>query len=294
MESRIAAVRFSNKCQTVKVVLLEHRFGRCEDTNIPSQQVQYILTMRRKHWLHFLTLSGIMLTAIACSDKQDSYRDIRNYYFPLKRLKDGLVYEYRSVNNPQMAPVYWYFRSVVQDGKKVLTSTYYEQDLLPLQHLQEEMVSNGMLLEKMYIYGPAGQGGGRQQRTSAEIIAGNVFPFYVRDSGGIFLYNVTWKDPTDSLILHTVVRNRYFAGDTSIELQGRKHRAVKFALKENYEMDNYGVFETLYTGEEVYVKGIGLAYYKKNISPELTLEFRLVDRYPMEILEERFRQWYGK
>ncbi len=250
--------------------------------------------MRRKHWLRFAALSGIILSAFACGQGDGGYRDIRDYYFPLKRLKEGLVYEYRSVNNPQMAPVYWYFRSVVEDGKKVLTSTYYEQDLIPIQHLQEEMVTNGMLLSKMYLYGPASHNGGRQKRTAAEIVAGNVFPFHVRDSGGIFLYHVHWKDPADSLILHNIVRNRYFAGDTSIELQGRKRKAIKFALKESYEMDNYGVFETQYAGEEVYVKGIGLAYYKKNISPEVTLEYQLVARYPMKTLEARFRQWYGR
>ena len=268
-------------------------FKRCEDKNIPSQQAQYMITIRRKHWLYFFVLSSITCSIFSCG-QEGGHRDIRNYYFPLKRLKEGLVYEYRSVNNPQMAPVYWYFRSLTQDGKKVLTSTYYEQDLLPIQHLQEEMVSNGMLLDQMYLYGPADLNGGRQKRTGADIIAGNVFPFHVRDSGGIFLFHVQWKDPADSLILHSIVRNRYFEGDTTIELQGRKYRAVKFATKESYEMDNYGVFETQYSGIEIYAKGIGLAYYKKNISPELTLEYRLAARYPMKTLEERFRQWYGK
>jgi hypothetical protein len=251
--------------------------------------------MKRKYWLNILCYFGTFsFLVLSCQQEDEGYRDIRNYYFPLKRLKEGVVYEFRSVNSPQMAPAFWYFRSVVQDGKKVLTSTYYEQDLLPMQFMQEEMVTNGMLLDNMYIYGPGNAADGRQKKSVATIVAGNTFPFQVRDSGGVFVYHVQWKDPADSLIAHAVIKNRYFVGDTVIVLEGRKYPAIKFALKESYEMDNYGVFETFYTGEEVYARGIGLVYYKKNINPGMTLEFQLARRYPMEVLEQYFRRRYGE
>lgn len=228
---------------------------------------------------------------VACK-RQDEYRDIRDYYFPLKPLQEGMVYEFRAVDQEEMSPAFWYFRSVLQDDRKLLTSTYYETDLLPLQHVQEEMVSNGMLLSEMYLYSRDSLPGGRQRRAKAEIIAGNVFPFSVRDSGGVFLYHVRWQDPGDSLVAHAVIKNRYFAGDTTVVFEGKTLPAIKFALRENYEMDSFGVLETTYTGMEVYAKGIGLFYYRKDVGPDFRLEYRLARRYPMEELEQQFRQRY--
>ena len=90
-----------------------------------------------------------------------------------------------------------------------------------------------------------------------------------------------------------VIKNRRFAGDTVIRYQGLTYNAVKFDLRELFEYDKEGVLEQEYTGEEIYARGLGLVYYRKDIADDFQLEYRLVDRYPMEQLEAKFRTLYG-
>lgn len=237
-------------------------------------------------------LALIWVSVLGCQEDGTKYRDIRGYYYPLNELQDGLVYEYREVNNPGLGSSYWYMRSIIQGQERYLSSTYYEQDLLPVQQMRERMVSNGMLLEDLYLYSRDTLEGGRQPRSSAEIVAQATFPFQVRQSGGIFLYHVQWRDPSDTSAWYTVVKNRYFEGDTTFTFKGKSYPAVKFAVKEHYELDQQGVLETTYQGWEVYAKGLGLVHYRKEIKDEMVLEYRLEDRFAMTTLEARFKARY--
>ena len=232
--------------------------------------------------LAFFTLLG----CIACAN--DGTKDIRAYYFPLNKLQDGMVYEYRAVQNDSLAPNYWYFRSVVLDTGAFLTGTYYRDDLTPLQFTREQMLKNGMLLRDLYLYETDSTG--KAQRTEAEIIAGSVFPFEVRDSGGIFLYNVSWQTPSDPDATMRLIKNRRYAGDTTIVWQERSYDCVVFTVRELLEHNLDGYFEREFSTVEWYAKGIGLIYYRKEITADFVLEYRLHDRYPMENLEALFRQ----
>lgn len=244
--------------------------------------------------ISFITLiyAGIILASplfFSCQEDQGR-RDIRDHYFPMKELTDGLVYEYRPVGSSEMAPVYWYYRSFLFEDSVFLTGTYYEYELLPLQFTREEMVSNGMLLEEMYLYEQDSTG--RPVRTEVDIIAGSVFPFEVRDSGGIFLYRVQWESPLDPGATTTLIKNRRFLGDTTFVYKDKIYDAVRFEVRELLEYDKEGVFEKEYSGTEIYAEDLGLVYYRKEISPELTLEYALADRYPMAQLEELFLERY--
>lgn len=234
-------------------------------------------------------LGLLILTSTGCQN--DGYRDIRNYYFPLKKITEGLVYEFRPATADSLGPVYWYFRSFIEpDGDVYMTTVYYEDQLLPLQFTRETMVDNGMLLEEMYQYELDSLGD--QEKATVEIEAGATFPFQVRDSGGIFLYNIRWASKVDSGATYQVVKNRYYAGDTTYVYQDKKYKAVKFRVKELIAYDKDGVFEQEYMGSEIYANGIGLVAYRKKISEQFVLDYQLYDRYPMEQLEEKFRLLY--
>lgn len=226
---------------------------------------------------------AMMLTS--CGD--DGVKNIREYYFPLKQLQDGLVYEYRSVNNDSLAPNYWYFRSIVLDSAVYFTGTNYAPDLTPLQFSREELVKNGMLLQDLQLYET--DSSGQQQRIEAEIIAGSVFPFEVRDSGGIFLFKTTWKSPLQQAT-YTLIKNRRYAGDTTFVFQDKVYKAVIFELKELIEQRQEGALEQQYSSVEWYAKGLGLIYFRKDIAKNFVLEYRLADRYPMDKLEAIFKE----
>lgn len=229
-----------------------------------------------------------LLTAVLCSSCGDDTRNIREYYFPLKQLQDGLVYEYRAVNNDSLAPTRWYFRSLVLDSGIYLTGMNYAPDLTPLQFSREEMVKNGMLLQDLFLYETDSTG--NQQRIDVEIIAGSVFPFEVRDSGGIFLYKVSWQPPSDPGATITLVKNRRYAGDTTFIFENKRYDTVVFEVRELLSHEQEGFFEREFSTVEWYAKGLGLVYYRKEIAEDFVLEYSLARRYPMEELEAIFRQ----
>lgn len=221
----------------------------------------------------------------------DGTIDIRNYYFPLKVLEDGLVYEYQPQGNTPSGPAFWYYRSIRQDGTVHLTGTYYEQDLIPLQLSNELMTEAGMVLEDLYLY-ETDSLTGNQLQVPVQVVQDDVFPFQVRPNGGVFLYHVTWQAPQDTSATLSLIKNRRYLRDTSFVFEGQTYPAQLFELKELISHEQEGVWEQEYPGREIYAKGLGLVYYEKRVNEALQLQFRLERRYPMEELEARFRQQY--
>lgn len=231
----------------------------------------------------FLNLSGCM--------KEGNQRDIRGYYFPLEKLTAGEIYVYKSVGNVGTDTIYWYYRSFLKGDKKIFSSTFYENDLAPLQHVQEEIVSNGLLLKHLFLYElPDTTAGYKQQRTEAEIIAGNTFPFEVRDSLGIFLYHIQWKPKEKEVSRYRVIKNRRFMGDTIFVSNKKEIPAVYFKVREKIEVENGGVTGQLFDGMEIYAKGIGLVYYEKEMSPQYKMAYRFVTGMSMEALEKKWEK----
>ena len=223
----------------------------------------------------------VLLFLASCS--KDTTRDIRNYYFPLKLLQDGLVYEYQAIQPDSLSPQYWYYRSLKQEDQILLTGTMYEADFIPRQLVKEELVNNGMLLNDIYVYYTDSMG--LQSSYDINIEAGNVFPFRVSLPSGVFLYHINWEDNKRGQTT-TLIKNRRYLGDTTFTYADQQFKdCIAFSVKELVEVESEGVLAQEFDGVEFYAKGIGLVYYKKVISPELTIEFGLADRYPMDTLE---------
>lgn len=229
---------------------------------------------------------------LAACQSGNGYQDIRNYYFPLKTLESGLVYEYEPVGNTPTSNIYWYYRSIIQNGEVNLTGTYYENDLIPLQLNNEQMTEAGMVLKDLYLYETDSTNTGKQLQIPVEIIQDDVFPFSVKKDGGIFLYHIKWSTPSDPGATMELIKNRRYLRDTTIVFQDKKYDALLFELKELVAYDKEGVLEQQYAGEEIYAKGLGLVYYSKQVTEALHLQYRLKERYPMERLEEKFRLKY--
>jgi hypothetical protein len=226
-----------------------------------------------------------------CSD-EPARRDIRDHYFPLTDLAEGLVYEYRSLADSNLAPAYWYYRSFLYRDSAFMTATRYDPALLPTQFVREEMVSNGMVVEDMYLY--ENDSTGAQTRIDVEVVAGNVFPFSVRDSGGIYLFRVEWSPPSEPGTTYRVIKNRRFAGDTTYAYEGRVYDCVVFEVAEQVEHEQEGVWEQRIDGVEFYAEDLGLVYYRKGLTETVDLEYGLARRYPMAELERMFGEMYGE
>lgn len=235
-----------------------------------------------------LFIATLVIGLSSC--RKNGPKDIRDYYFPLRELEEGLVYEYQPVHLDSLTPAYWYYRSFIQDEGVFLTGTYYEYDLVPLQLVREELVRNGMLVQDVYLYDDKPDSTGQQNRTAVEVLQGSAFPFEVTDSSGVFLYKIRWEPPQDSGAVITLVKNRRYLKDTVVQVLGESHDAILFDVRELLTYDKEGVFEQAYGGQEIYAKGLGLVYYNKTIGEGMTLSYALNRRYPMNELEQQYEQ----
>lgn len=236
---------------------------------------------------------AIVLSLQACQSG-DGYRDIRNYYFPLKSLESGLVYEYEPLGISPNGTAYWYYRSLIDGDEVNLTGTYYERDLIPQQLSNERLTGAGMVLQDLFLFETDSSNVNRQIQVPVEVIEDDIFPFWVKENGGVYLYHIRWQPPQDSGATIELIKNRRYLGDTTITFQDKKYDAIIFELKELAAYDKEGVLEQEYSGREIYAKGLGLYYYSKRISEDLHLRYQLKDRYPMERLEEQFRLQYER
>ena len=57
---------------------------------------------------------------------------------------------------------------------------------------------------------------------------------------------------------------------------------------------NDGHLEKEYQGKELYAKGLGLIYYKKEIDENFVLEYELRDTFSMTKFEEKFKQYISE
>lgn len=208
----------------------------------------------------------------------------RKYYFPLKDLKDGLVYVYENEGNLGAKTVYWYYRSIIGAEGVFLTAAYYENQSAPTQIVTEELVSNGMMRRELFLL-EEGQDG-RSQRTQATIEVGDTYPFYIAQKGSIFLQRQFWKG-SNSGHKTTLIKNRIFEGDTTFEWQGKNRSALHWRVKELLIDEGDGDLELAFDGTEIYTEGVGLTFYSKEVSKGMIMAYRLKELISMEELTER-------
>jgi hypothetical protein len=237
----------------------------------------------------FFWLPAVMLFAACGNENQasDELKDIESFYYPLSDLQDGKVYEYEPLGDEHDPPVYWYYKSMIQDGKGYLLGTSYGPSFNPDQFVREERVDNGMMLVDFLIYETDAEG--KSQQIKADIESANVFPFSAKPLGSVLLTSLHWRPLGDTSSI-TLVRNRQYDSDTIISFQGKKLDAIKFNTRELVDQEEVGHLELEFGGMEVYGKNLGLVYFRKDISGERRIEYQLKATYGMKEFEEKFKQ----
>ena len=232
----------------------------------------------------FLIAFAVLLQA--CGKK-----DLRDYYFPLKQLKEqSKVYEYKISTPDTSFTIYWNYQTIVQGDSIYFVGNCYDSGFHPLVLVREEQVANGMKLKELIYYGVNKEG--YAIKTTATIEGGAVFPFQVTDDKDVFVNVVKYSDPKDSTIMTTLTRNRRFLQDTSYIFKDKKLDAVEFEMKEEQSEQNNksGGWTHIYPIQEIYAKNIGLVYTKRSLDNGVNFETRLVDIYTMKDLEAKFEQ----
>ena len=225
-------------------------------------------------------LSFLLLALWGCRE-----RALESYYFPLDEFQDGTIYEFRGAKDERDPPFYWHYRTVEEDGTTFLKGMYYDHNLLLYQSMKEEKVANGMLLVDHFLY--EYDSTGVLVQVPAEIEGGNVFVFGAPDPGQVLFSKTRFSYPSDPNTINTLIRNRQFQKDTTYTYGGKKYDAVIFYVRELIDIQDEGHTEHEFDGVEIYAKGLGLVYFRKNIGEGFITEYKLENRYSEEAFEER-------
>ncbi len=223
----------------------------------------------------------------ACSNR--GKRDIEAYYFPVKELRKGQVYEYAVSNKDSIALEYWYYRGFVRDSGLFLAGTFYDQNFQIGQIIREKITKTGAIAKECNLYEPAPETEEQQTQISTTIESPNLFPFSVRDSAGTFEFKLHFTppdDPESTIFLH---RKRRYIGDApDFEFNDKNYPCIRFAVYESISSKKTGRPDLESFGEERYAKGLGLVYYSKSYGQNtFKVEARLTDIISMSELEQR-------
>lgn len=218
-------------------------------------------------------------------------KDIKEYYFPLKQLKDApKVYEYVYSTQDTAFKIYWYYQTKVVADSIYFIGTCYNNNFEVMLLFNEAQVKNGMRLKSLSYFGVDKDG--RAIESKARIEGGAVYPFEVKDDKSVFIIIINYADPKDSLHTTTLTRNRRFLRESFYDYKGKQYPSVEFEMKEEQADKDpvKGGWSRVFKINETYLRGLGLVYSKRDLGNGLFIESRLTDIITMAELEERFKK----
>lgn len=220
----------------------------------------------------------LALTLLSCGGEGD----LRDYYYPVRELTGGLVYEYaRTGTLPGPDYEYRYFLGVDQDTALYLSTTLYSPTLAPEQLVRERIFNEGSVLESLTLLGA--DSAGVAIPAPADIERGAVFPFRPGGAAAPGGYRVRLTPPDNADATMVITLERRYRGDTTVSVLGGAAGAVVFDLSGEVSLRDpvEGDISPTFTGYEIYARGIGLVEYRRDLGAAGSLGGRLVRRLPM-------------
>ncbi|MGB3798842.1 MAG: hypothetical protein WA952_03445, partial [Lewinella sp.] len=140
---------------------------------------------------------------------------------------------------------------------------------------------DGVYLQKLTVYPP--DTAGVRQQVDATLLYDRVFPFYPDDERASG-YRVQFTPPGNPDAENFVSLNRYYRGDTTLELMGEEHDAIVFDLQGEVSLRDprEGDISPTFTGYEIYARNLGLVEYRRELGAGGVAGGRLVKRLTME------------
>lgn len=229
-----------------------------------------------------------LLSLLACvqEEKDGPYKA---FYFPFEEMLEGQVYEYVSTSaiGDTIITEYWAYKSTNDEKGWQLMGTYYDSYFQVRQYFRETIHQTGSLMEDYFLYQP--DSNGVNQRYDADLKAPNGFPFVLKDTNSILLFDLQWTFSEDPLHRVSLTRNRQYRERSTFSFQGKQRPAILFDLKERIDDEQEGHLEKEYNGLEIYAKGLGLVYYRKDFDENIVMEYQLKEVYTMAQFEEKFK-----
>ncbi len=219
---------------------------------------------------------------------QTENKNLKDYYYPMDELTDGLVYEYRSPvgDNVGHPPYYWLYQKVqLKNGAEVLRGVYYNHNMQIEQMVTERILDSGVETAEFQIY--EYDATGKALITEPEINQNEVFSFEANNTK-VLPFIINWRSRIDAASSTTLTRGRVFQSYEKCAYKGKQQDCARFLVADQIEADHdtEGGQHLDIEATELYAKGIGLVYSKKTTG-DLEIIYELVDRYDLKELERR-------
>lgn len=221
-------------------------------------------------------LPFILITFLSCQQgTNETSASTRMYYFDAVLLGGaGKVYLYEPVNDPLHPIEYWHKRFVGDWNDSHLYSRLFSPDGALLQVMTESVDQKGASLIELELAYPSRDS---TYMISAKINDTATFYFGQPDTTRIAKYRIEYNEPDEDSVRVILTRERCFVKEMTYNYQGKDYPALRFKVKETLETETEGFTESVWETTEVYALGLGLVYYKKPITEEFVMEYRLRD-----------------
>lgn len=216
---------------------------------------------------------SLLILVMGCTGDQPHNTGLAIYYFPLDQFPiGGVTYRYRNMRDTLADPEIWHYQKVAPRRMLSVNKDAEGHDLL---YQYDRFTPTGVVTDSLILFFQDALE--HKHRIPVKVIAPNRFPFDAVDSTKVWLTHLDWRQPKDSL--HVVLeRRRRYLGPVTWTYEGRSIPAVRFRTEDKLETEEVGWTNSAWTGEEIYAKGIGLVYYRRNIAEGMVLEFALETR----------------
>jgi len=238
----------------------------------------------------FILNISVLCICLYCCREDYIPRDFMAFYYPVYELQEGKVYEYRPVNTDTLPVDYWYYSSHEVEDELHFTGNYYNNRFQVQQFFREIEKENAMLLQDFILYETDEEE--KQAPISVEVLGNNTFPVHYADSTKTFEMGIKWDIPGETGTTIALKRQRNYIAKAPYTYKGERYESVIFKTLEHIEhfVEDDGYLEPSFPGVEIYAKGIGLVYYKKQLSENVSIEYKLHETYSMEEFEKKYKR----
>ena len=217
---------------------------------------------------------------IGCSPEPRTSTELEDYYFDhLSMHGSGVVYRYESMTDEPMPDELWHFRYDSYWRGNYLHAAMYTPEGIEVQRSREVLTkdeSNLLSLKLQY------RDEQRSIPVAATINSSNTFTFGDIGSNPVSEYSIEYVDPASDSVKVILTRSRAVVGPSTYVYAGQSLQAVEIATKDILETETEGFTTSEWTGTEIYGFDMGLLYYRKAITDDFIIEYRLAEVIPYQ------------
>jgi hypothetical protein len=235
---------------------------------------------------------AICILAVAgfnsCNESEPHAESARFFYFDALLLGGaGQVYVYAPVHNPLHPDEIWHKRFSGDFHDSHIYSTLLSPEGDILQETTESLSKKGAYLTRMELFlhepdslitvetNDEAQKQDSSMSIRVQINEPTTFLFGPPQEDVGAKYQIEYREPGPDSIRVVLTRFRKYVGSEVFEFNGQSYPAMRYTVDETLETETEGFTTSAWTAIEIYDKGLGLVYYKKEVNPDFVLEYQL-------------------